>query len=863
MIIQRNSRTSSNSGQVCLGRPRLAVTAFLVFISSLGIARAQQSAPAASTTGTAQSTTSNGAAAPATGQSSAAQSGAPPAATQQPASAGAPGTTAQAPQGQNANAPGANRHETSVLPETNETEQSTSQVEMPYANIPSLAALYTQVPFAGTAPQRFGSNAFVFGTGNANELPADIPVGPDFVLGPGDNIVLNLWGSQSNHLTETIDRQGEIPLPEAGTITINGMTIAQAQNAIQAQLNTQFKEEHAEISLGRVHTVRVYVVGDVQRPGAYDVSALSSALGALVAAGGPTSRGSLRILRQYRGEQLVREIDLYDLLLKGVRTDTSRLLPGDTLMVPPAGAEVTVTGMVHRPAIYELNGEQTLSQVLDLAGGVLATGSLKEIKVQRVVAHEHRTMLDLQLSENPAQAQQELATLKVQGGDDVVIAQILPFTQNQVFLEGHVYRPGSYPYREGMTVADLLPSSQVVLPEPSDRADLVRLVPPDYHPETIPINLHDILIGNATVPLQPFDLVRVYGRYQLDAPMVSIEGEVLWPGNYPMAKGMTVTALVKMAGGFKRSAYRQQADLSSYEVENGQKVTVNHSEVALTKALDGDARADVVLRPGDVVSIRQLSGWQDIGATVTINGEVEHPGTYSITPGERLSEVLERAGGFRASAYPPAAVLDRAQVRELQEEARRQMIFRIENTPIDFRPGVMNEQSAPLMEQAMEQQRSRALAALRSTPVAGRLVIHISSDISRWQNTIADIELRAGDSLTIPKRPNFVMIAGQVFNPGAISYVPGRNVRWYLERGGGPTRLGDQKTIYVVHADGSVKPRAGKWDTSFFRMRLKPGDVIYVPERVVGNGNPVWQAISAAAQLMYATTLPLAVGGVF
>ena len=839
-----------------------AVT-FLVLVSSFGVAHAQQGSSAGSTAGTAQSSAPSGGAGPATGQSNAAQSGAASAATQSPALQSAPGTAAQTSRGQNADASSANRRETSVLPETHETEQPANQVEMPYSNIPSLAALYTQVPFSGTAPQRFGSEAFVFGTGNANELPADIPVGPDFVLGTGDNIVLNLWGSQNNHITETIDRQGEIALPEAGTITINGMTIAQAQNAIQAQLNTQFKEEHAEISLGRVHSVRVYVVGDVQRPGAYDVSALSSALGALVAAGGPTSRGSLRILRQYRGEQLVREIDLYDLLLKGVRSDASRLIPGDTLMVPAAGAEVTVTGMVHRPAIYELNGEQTLSQVLSLAGGVLATGSLKEIKVQRVVAHEHRTMLDLQLSANPAQAQRELAEFEVQGGDEVVIAQILPFTQNQVFLEGHVYRPGSYPYREGMTVADLLPSSQVVLPEPSDRADLVRLVPPDYHPETIPVNLLDILIGNATVPLQPFDLVRVYGRYQLDAPMVSIEGEVLWPGNYPMAKGMTLASLVKMAGGFKRSAYREQADLSSYEVENGQRVLVNHSEVALSKALDGDPSADVVLRPGDVVSIRQLSGWQDIGATVTINGEVEHPGTYSITPGERLSEVLARAGGFRSSAYPPAAVLVRAQVRQLEEEARQQMILRIENTPVDFRPGIMNEQAAPLMEQAMEQQRSRALASLRSAPISGRLVIHIASDVSRWQNSIADIELRAGDSLSIPKRPNFVMIAGQVFNPGAISYVPGRNVHWYLERGGGPTRLADQKTIYVVHADGSVKPRAGKWDTSFLRMRLKPGDVIFVPERVVGNTNPVWQAISSAAQLMYATTLPLAVGGVF
>jgi len=218
--------------------------------------------------------------------------------------------------------------------------------------MPSLQDLYTKVPSGGGGLQRFGSDAFLFGTGNANELPMDLPVGPDYVLGPGDSLIVNMWGGQSSRLERMIDRQGQIELPEAGTIMISGLTIAQAQSAIQQALSTQFQNEHVEISLGRLRTVRVYVVGDVQRPGAYDVSSLSTPLSALYAAGGPTSRGSLRLLRQYRGTQLVREIDLYDFLLKGVRSDVERLLPGDTLLVPPAGPEVSVEGMVHRPAIY-------------------------------------------------------------------------------------------------------------------------------------------------------------------------------------------------------------------------------------------------------------------------------------------------------------------------------------------------------------------------------------------------------------------------------------------------------------------------------------------------------------------------------
>jgi protein involved in polysaccharide export with SLBB domain len=690
----------------------------------------------------------------------------------------------------------------------------------------------------------------------------DLPVGPDYVLGSGDNLVVNLWGGHSDRLSLTIDRQGQIALPEAGTITLDGLTIAQAQSAIQEALGTQFQGEHVEISLGRLRTVRVYVVGDVQRPGAYDVSSLSTPLSALYAAGGPTSRGSLRILRQYRGKQLVREIDLYDFLLRGVRSNVDRLLPGDTILVPPVGSQVSVEGMVHRPAIYELNGEQGLNQVLDLAGGVLASASLKQINVERIEAHQRRTMFSLQLPDNAEGVKQKLADFRVQGGDDVVISQILPYNEQAVYLEGHVFRPGKYPYRDGMTLNDLLHSYQDVMPEPADHAELVRLQPPDFRPETISFNLPDVLIGNDSIKLQPFDLIRIFSRYEIDSPRVSIEGEVLRPGEFPMSQGMTLAALVRMAGGFKRSAYREEADLSSYVVQNGQKVLVNHSTVAVEKALDGDKSADVVLKPGDVVSIRRLAGWQDIGASVTINGEVEHAGSYGIEQGERLSLVLKRAGGFRESAYPAAAVLERVQIRELGEQARQQMIQRIETTPVTVRPGAMSEQAQSSMQQSLQQQRLQAITALRSHPAGGRLVINISPDISKWENTSADIEMRAGDTLVIPKRPNFVMVSGQVYNPTAISYVPGREVGWYLRKAGGATPYGNKKQIYVLRADGSVVAHESSWiGGNVTSLRLRPGDSIFVPEKIIG-GSPVWQNILGMAQIMSASMLPLAAAGV-
>ena len=733
----------------------------------------------------------------------------------------------------------------------------------PYRNMPSLADLYSQFPKTETKMSRFGSDAFLIGTGNANELPMDLPAGPDYVLGPGDGLIVNIWGGRSSRLSRVIDRQGQIDLPEAGTIMISGMTITEAQSAIQKSLDTQFQGEHVEISLGRLHTVRVYVVGDVQRPGAYDVSSLSTPLSALYAAGGPTNRGSLRILRQFRGKELVRQVDLYDFLLRGVRSNDDRLLPGDTILVPTVGPQVSIEGAVRRPAIYELNGEQGLNQVLDLAGGVLVSASLKQVNVERVDAHQSRTMFSLQLPDNQDEAKEKLAAFNVQDGDDVLIKQILPYNAQAVYLEGHVFHPGKYPYRDGMTINDLLRSYQDVMPEPADHAELVRLQPPDLRPETIDFNLPDVLIGNDSIPLRPFDLIRIYGRYEVDSPGVSIQGEVLRPGKYPMSQGMTAADLVRMAGGFRRSAYRDVAALSSYVTQNGKQILVNHTDIAIQKAIDGDKSADTLLKPGDVLSVRQLTGWRDIGETVTITGEVEHPGGYGIEEGERLSSVLKRTGGFRADAYPYAAVMERVQVRDLNEQARQQMIRRIQETPVVVGPGAMTASGTTQdLQNTLENQRQQVLANLRSVPVNGRLVINITSDIGRWENTYADTVLRAGDTLFIPKRPDFVIASGQVYNPVAISYVPRKNLGWYLHRAGGPTRSGNKKDIYVLRADGSVVPRGNEWISgSYMDLHMRPGDTIFVPEKVIG-GSLLWQNIIGTAQVMTAAALPLALAGV-
>lgn len=721
----------------------------------------------------------------------------------------------------------------------------------PYPNLPSLHDLYSQFPSSETRLKRFGSGVFRYGTGNAEDLPMDLPAGPEYVLGPGDGLVLNLWGSISQRLNRTVDRQGQVALPEAGSITIAGETIAAAQEMIRKALSGQFQSIRVEISLARLRTVRIYVVGDVQRPGAYDISSLSTPMNALYAAGGPTGYGSLRTVRHYRGKALVREVDLYDFLLRGVRADAERLLPGDTILVPPIGPQVAVSGMVRRPAVYELKGEQGLNEVLNLAGGVLVAATLRQISVERIEAHQRHTMLSVQLPEDGTGdgAVKTLAAFHVQDGDRVLVSSILPYNEKAVYLQGHVFRPGKYPYRDGITVNELLRSYQDLLPEPADHAEIVRLQAPDFRPMTIGFQLSDVLAGDDPILLQPFDVIRIFSRYEVDPPKVAIRGEVLRPGEYPMAQGMTAAGLVSMAGGFRRSAYLQQADLSSYVVQNGEKVVVAHRVIEIGKAVAGDRSADVPLKPGDLVSIRQLTGWSDIGAAVTVSGEVVYPGTYGITEGERLSSVLQRVGGIRETAYPAGAVLERVQVREMSEKARLDMIRRLETATPTFHGSMQAAQEQLATLQAMEQQRQQILASLRSHPASGRLVIRISADVGKWQNTPADIEMRAGDVLVVPKRPNFVLVQGQVYNATAISYTRGKEAGWYLRQAGGPTQSANKKNIFILRADGSVVGHTGGlWSESVLSTRLQPGDSIVVPEKISG-GSMFWKNIMSGAQL--------------
>lgn len=730
-------------------------------------------------------------------------------------------------------------------------------------DLQSMRDLYTEIPSATARLQRFGSDVFVNRSlsstardSSGPNTPLDVPLGPDYVLGAGDKLAIDLWGGITETIVRTVDRDGRIILPEAGALPVGGLTLGKAQSMIEDALRQQYRNAQVAVTVSGIRTVRVYVVGDVQRPGGYDISSLATPLSALYSAGGPTAVGSLRTVRHLRGTELIEEIDLYDFLLHGLRNASVRFESGDTLLVPPAGTQVAVSGAVRRQAIYELKaGETTLAEVIDDAGGLTAAASLNHITIERIGAGQERETVTLPIGDdqNPQADQALVASFKVRDGDRIRVEPILPYSQRAVYLAGHVVRPGRRAFTAGMHLSDVLHSYQDMLPEPAAHAEIIRLIPPDLHAETIDFSVPDVLIGNANVDLKPFDTIRIFGRYQVDAPAVTIRGEVMRPGQYPMSNGMTAAQLVRMAGGFKRDALTERADLTSYAVDEGDRIVQSLSAVQIGSAMTGsDPNADVALKPGDILTIHQITNWADIGESVTISGQVRFPGSYGFKDGERLSSVLRRAGGLLPTAYPLGAVLVRAQVRDLEQSSRDELIRQIETSSAAARlsPSLSGSSEGGGTLQLIKDQQDQVIADLKSHPPTGRMVIHISSDIDSWANTAADIELRRDDVLTIPKQPGFVLVTGQVYNSTAITFTPEKTAAWYLSRAGGVNATANRNEIFIIRANGSVIGRhsGGGFESSVLSTRLNPGDVIVVPQKIIG-GSLFWRSLLTTGQL--------------
>jgi protein involved in polysaccharide export with SLBB domain len=694
--------------------------------------------------------------------------------------------------------------------------------------------------------KQFGYDFFeTTGDGFAPERLA--PVGPDYIVGPGDTLVISLWGAIDASYEVTVDRSGDILLPRVGIIHLWGQNFAQAKETIRKQISQYFKEFELNVSMGALRSIQVYVVGEVQAPGTYTISSLATVLNALAAAGGPAKTGSLRKVQLVRNGDVVARIDFYDFFLSGDRSRDARLQSGDTVLVPIVGPLVGVAGDVRRPAIYELKDDESLPEVLEMAGGAVATAYLKRVQVERVESHRKKVVLDIDLSRLEGAAEE--GGIALQDRDLVLVAPIAPTSASYVSLTGYVARPGRYQLIEGMRLADLLTPYDNLLPDyfPA-MAQVLRLVPPDYRTQQLTVDLGKGLAGDPAqnLPLQEFDEVRLFSRAEMEeVPTITISGAVLNPGPYRYYDHMTVRDLIVTAGNVKRSAYLVEAELTR-RIPTGRETRTERFLLDLQQALNGDPGQNLVLEPEDHLFVRAIPDYAK-EHLVTVTGEVLFPGTYAVARGERLSSILDRAGGFAEGAYLRGAVFTRQSLKETQRERLEKLIFKqeqeITRTSSEIALGALSTEELQSAKALLESRRA-LVQKLREAPTEGRMVVHLTP-LSVFTGSEYDIELVDGDSVTIPENPKSVSVLGQVYNPVSLTYRPGQTVSYYLAKVGGPTENANNSGMFIVRADGTVfsKPQGGlgiRWDGASHRWvaggfdgtELYPGDTVLVPEKV-------------------------------
>ncbi len=689
--------------------------------------------------------------------------------------------------------------------------------------------------------KQFGYDLFA-GSPTTFAPATDIPVPAEYIIGPGDMVQVQLFGKDNAEYTLPVGRDGTLNFPGIGPVPVAGLRFPELKDNLMQRVEQQLIGVRATVSLGPLRSIRIFVLGDVQQPGSYTVSGLSTMTNALLVSGGVKPIGSLRNIQLKRNGAVITHLDLYDLLLRGDTRADARLQPGDVIFVPPIGATVGVAGEVKRPAIYEIKHEKTLEDVLAFSGGLLSTAYPTGAQLERINQQRERILLDVNLS-MPA-----VLTIPVQNGDVLRVHSILEKMEGIVLLTGHVQRPGGYQWREGMRLSNLITSPDELLPKPDlDYVVIKRELKPDRRTLVFSSSLrkaHEQPGSAADVRLTSRDEVFVFSATQTrggaieqlvdqltqqssleqPAPVVTVDGNVRFPGKYPLEANMRVSDLLRAGGQLGEAAYSLEAELTRYGVVNGEYREVQLQKINLGEALAGKPGADVALHPHDHLNVKEVPQWAAQGQ-IKLSGEVRFPGTYPIRRGETLSSVIARAGGLTDYAYADGAVFMREELRRREQEQLDGLQQRLQE---DLATLSLQQIQGGDANQQQELQVMRDLSnQLERVKAAGRLVIDLPAVVAGKAE--ADVALKEGDTLVVPAFTQEVTVIGEVFHPTSHLYRADLERDEYINSSGGLTKKADDDRIYVVRANGAVI--AGKSSSWFYRnsVNIKPGDTIVVP----------------------------------
>jgi len=683
--------------------------------------------------------------------------------------------------------------------------------------------------------------------------PADAQMRPDYVVGQGDEFDCYVWGREETRFVARINVGGEVVIPRLGPVAVGGLTFADMKRALEDALGSKFSDFRLTVVPRRQRRMRIYVLGEAARPGVYDLGGAATAYEALFAAGGPTPRGTMRRIVLQRNDKLLATIDLYDFLLFGKRSTDVPLQEGDVIHIPLVGQRVTVQGKVKRPAVYELKpGEQDLRTVLQMAGEVLPTGDVKRIRIQRVEPHEGRVVLNANVGRTPVAGSQARAEGRDQ--DVVTVFPVSPRERQEVYLQGHVFEPGPRPWRPGMKLSDLLPEPKMLQRDPYfEYGEIRRETGIGGRIEMLSFNPGKVLAREpaADLALQPKDRVRILARAEInETAWVEAAGEVVRPGRFPLTPGMTLKDLLMRAGGLRQGADPSRGDFTRVAIRDGKKVneqTVYDLNAALAEKRGKNPRrmpppgargplppsleANPRLQPGDVLTARLIQDWRHEN-TVVLSGEFRYPGAYTFQPGERISDVVARAGGFSERAFLKGAVFKRKSVLAAQQSQLRKVIqtAQVEAQVNALRAAATLEgnKEETVNRAGMEQTQAKLLSQLAQYVPVGRVVVKLDGG-PEFRGTKADLVLEPGDELLVPPAPSTVQVEGAVHNAVSLMCEPGKTIGQYLEMAGGRTRWADPQDLYVVRADGTTLSGGKRPGRCFQATKAEPGDTIWVP----------------------------------
>ena len=667
----------------------------------------------------------------------------------------------------------------------------------------------------------------------------NVPTPESYIINTGDELLVEVWGAAESSTTQKVDNQGNIILPMAGKVHVGGLNFVEAKARINTALRKiyagisapegSYAKVYTGVSIANIRTVKINIIGEVEAPGTYSLSALSTVINALYASGGPTENGSFRNIQVVRGGKTIAHLDIYNFLLKGSQEGNINLNDQDVIIVPPYKNQVEVIGFVKREGIYEVKEGEKLSSLVDYFGG-FKSNAYKDIMVVERIVGAKREVKEVPFS--------DAGKFAMQGGDKLLVHRLSDIYHNRISITGAVYQPGNYAYSEGMTVLDLIDKAAGVREEAYlNRAILFRSID-RVDKQSLNFSLKDLLEKKQTIALQPNDSLHIYGRDSLIAkPMVRIEGAVRKPQKFAYAKGLYPADLIIMAGGFIEGADQTQVQVARQLNDANFKTISKVYNVSLSKE-GGDS---IALEPNDIVTVRYEKGYVP-QQVVKIEGEVSFPGFYAIlSKEERISSLIERSGGLAPYAYVEGATLVRKKDKnEKDDKAQEKQLKKLKKTDKDL----------TLIETKEEE----------NTPEASEYRVGINlKKIMENKNSYQDLVLKDGDVLIIPSEKQTVEVKGLVLAPSLVRYEKGKSTRSYINSAGGFSDNAQKKSVYVVYANGDVK---GTNRFLFFRSypKVAPGALVIVPEKPEKKSLSTTETVSVMTAL---TTLAILIYNAF